>query len=412
MLVSPTSFINPSIVYKMKPSAIILLLHALVVMLTVNVATAADELEINITYLGRAETPLIPLSLLDVPVEDDGIPGGVLGLKDSQTTGNFLNQKYQMEQVIVGAGDDLLQRFKELVDGGANLFIADLKTEDLSLLKGVAPEVLMLNVRAKDDSLRNQECDSGVLHLTPSRAMAADALAQYLAWKRWNKVVLVTGRHPQDKLYADAIRRAAERFGLKMVQEKDWTSVPGARRTDSGHHSLQQEVPAFTQFKEHDVIIVADERDEFGEYLTYRATQPRPVTGTQGLIPTSWHRTQEQWGATQIQRRFLKLAGRTMTERDYAAWLAMRAYSEAVTNTTSTDPAVIREFLLSDRLKLAGFKGTPLSFRKWNGQLRQPILLVGARMLISVSPQKGFLHAVSELDTLGYDQPESGCKDF
>jgi hypothetical protein len=30
--------------------------------------------------------------------------------------------------------------------------------------------------------------------------------------------------------------------------------------------------------------------------------------------------------------------------------------------------------------------------------------------VVSVSPQEGFLHQFSELDTLGYDQPESGCK--
>ncbi len=376
------------------------------------VTHAADELVIDVTYLGRAETPLIPLSLLDTPVEDDGIPGSVLGLKDSQTTGNFLNHKYQLEHVIVDAEDDIVAEFKQRVGAGAALFIADLNAEDLRSIQAHASGVVIMNMRSREDSLRNEDCNASVLHLPPSRAMVADALAQFLAWKRWREVVLVTGRHPEDKLYADAIRRAADRFGLKIVQEKDWTSVPGARRTDSGHHSLQQEVPTFTQFKEHDVVVVADERDEFGEYLSYRATDPRPVAGTQGLIPTSWHRTQEQWGATQLQRRFTKLAGRTMTERDYAAWLAMRAFSEAVTNTSSIDPAVIRDFLVSDKLKLAGFKGTPLSFRQWNGQLRQPVLLAAARMLITVSPQEGFLHAVSELDTLGYDQPESGCENF
>jgi len=242
--------------------------------------------------------------------------------------------------------------------------------------------------------------------------MEADGLMQYLAWKRWNKLVLVTGRHEADKLFAAALERAIPRFGLKLVESKDWTAVPGARRTDSGHHSLQKEVPIFARFKDHDVVLVADEADEFGEYFAYRTDEPRPIAGTQGLLPTAWHRTQEQWGATQIQRRFTKLAGRFMSERDYAAWLAMRTYSEAVTNTSSVETSTIREFILSDKFTLAGFKGVPLTFRKWNGQLRQPILVVGARMLVTVSPQDGFLHQYSELDTLGYDEPESGCKDF
>ena len=45
---------------------------------------------------------------------------------------------------------------------------------------------------------------------------------------------------------------------------------------------------------EHDVVVVADESDVFGEYLPYRTWDPRPVAGTQGLIP-AWHRSQEQW---------------------------------------------------------------------------------------------------------------------
>ena len=242
--------------------------------------------------------------------------------------------------------------------------------------------------------------------------MITDALAQYLAWKRWNRLVLVTGRHETDRLYADAMKRAGKRYGLKILQEKNWTALPGARRTDSGHHNLQQEVPAFTQFSDYDVLLVADEEDEFGEYFPYRTTSPRPVAGTHGLVPISWHRTQEQWGATQIQRRFTRLAGRPMSERDYAAWAAVRTFGEAVTNTGSKQPQVLRDYILSDRFRLAGFKGVALTFRDWNGQLRQPVLVVAPRMLVCVSPQKGFLHQRSELDTLGFDKPESACAVF
>jgi ABC transporter substrate binding protein (PQQ-dependent alcohol dehydrogenase system) len=48
--------------------------------------------------------------------------------------------------------------------------------------------------------------------------------------------------------------------------------------------------------------------------------------------------------------------------------------------------------------------------RDWDLQLRQPILLTDGSTIVSVSPQEGFLHQYSELDTLGYDRPESKCK--
>ncbi len=177
--------------------------------------------------------------------------------------------------------------------------------------------------------------------------------------------------------------------------------------------TAQQEVPAATQIDDdYHVMIAADEADEFGEYLPYRTFHPRPVAGTQGLTPTSWHRSHEQWGGTQLQRRFKKLAERDMTPRDYAAWSAVRSISEATTQTKSAEPSSIKTYLLSEDFKLAAFKGVPLTFRDWNGQLRQPILVVAPRMLVTVSPQKEFLHEFSPLDTLGYDRPESGCKAF
>ena len=99
-----------------------------------------------------------------------------------------------------------------------------------------------------------------------------------------------------------------------------------------------------------------------------------------------------------------------MRERDYTAWLAVRALGEAVTRTSSNEPAVLRDYLRSDQFQIGAFKGEALTFRTWNQQMRQPILLAAPRILVSVSPQEGFLHQRSPLDSLGFDQPESNCR--
>jgi ABC transporter substrate binding protein (PQQ-dependent alcohol dehydrogenase system) len=157
-------------------------------------------------------------------------------------------------------------------------------------------------------------------------------------------------------------------------------------------------------------LVVADEQGQFGEYLDYRTWIPRPVIGTQGLVATSWHRAHEQWGATQIQNRFKERAGRWMEELDYGAYLAVRTIGEAATRVKSIELKPIKEYLLSDQFALQGYKGTPLSFRPWDHQLRQPVLLAAPRSLVAVAPIEGFLHPKTELDTLGYDQPETGCQ--
>ena len=373
-------------------------------------AHSADEVNVKIVYLGIAEEPHVPLTLLEVPIEDNGQRGAELALNDNITTGRFLGHKYEFE-VVQPEVDNLESKFLELLQANIRIFITDLEFDNLTKISSLsqAKDVLLFNIRAPDDSLRNDDCNRNTLHVLPSRAMLADGLAQYLAWKRWRDWVLIVGQTEPDQLYAEAIRRAAKRFGANIVEEVQWDFDTGARRTDSGHVNEQQEVPNATQTRDYDIAIVADESDNFGEFLSYRTYRPRPVGGTQGLIPTAWHRSHEQWGGTQLQRRFKKLADRDMTPRDYSAWSAMRAIGEAVVKANSADPEKLRSALFDPAFKLAAFKGVPLTFRTWNGQMRQPILVSGPRSLITVSPQRQFLHERSPLDTLGYDLPESAC---
>ena len=251
---------------------------------------------------------------------------------------------------------------------------------------------------------------ANLFHIIPSRAMKADALAQYLTFKRWQRWVLVSGTGAGDKAFAEAIRRAAKRFGDKILEERSFTYTAGSRRTDTGEQQIQKQMIELTQrLPDYDIMIVADESQVFGDYLPYRTWDPRLVAGTQGLVPTAWHRSMEQWGATQVQHRFTAAAKRWMYERDYTAWTGVRSFGEAVTRVAKTDPQAIRAFLLSDQFQLGAFKGVGLSFRHWDQQLRQPILLSSPLMLVSVSPQDGFLHPGTNLDTLGYDAPETKC---
>jgi ABC transporter substrate binding protein (PQQ-dependent alcohol dehydrogenase system) len=120
----------------------------------------------------------------------------------------------------------------------------------------------------------------------------------------------------------------------------------------------------------------------------------------------------EQHGAAQLQNRFRAAFQREMTPEDYAAWAAMAAIAEATTRTKTTDPAALRAYMLGADFRLAGFLGAPLSFRAWNGQMRQPIPLVTERAVVALAPIDGFLHQSNTLDTLGIDAPESQCTAF
>jgi ABC transporter substrate binding protein (PQQ-dependent alcohol dehydrogenase system) len=270
-----------------------------------------------------------------------------------------------------------------------------------------AADALLLNVAAPDDALRAESCRANVLHTLPSAAMRTDALAQFLLTKRWTEVALVAGEHPSDALFAAAFRRSAEKFGLRIAAEKTWAFDADMRRNAAA------EVPLFTQdLARHDVLVIADEIHDFGRYVLYNTWTPVVVAGSEGLTPVGWSAAVENWGAAQLQGRFRKAAGRDMQSEDFAAWVAVRAIGEAVTRARTTDAAAIRRFLLSPDFSLAAFKGRAVSFRAWDGQLRQPIPLVHPRALVAMAPLEGFLHQFNELDTLGLDAPESPCTRF
>jgi ABC transporter substrate binding protein (PQQ-dependent alcohol dehydrogenase system) len=356
-----------------------------------------------------------PLSLLDTRPSDEGVAGARLAINDNNTTGRFLKQAFTLEVVESSKPGELVTEVTKRAEGGASLIVADASPQTVialaDALKGRA--VLIFNAGSSDDWLRDKDCRANVVHTTPSRAMLADALGQYLRWKSWQRWFLVRGTEPDDEAFADAVRRAAKRFGAKIVEERPFKYEVGSRRADGGHEQVQEQIPALTRnAPAHDVLVVADESGSFGEYLPYRTWDARPVAGTQGLVPTSWHPALEQWGASQLQNRFRRLANRAMRPLDYDAWVAVRSIGEAATRSRSAVPADLIAHVKSADFDLAAFKGRKLTYRPWDGQLRQPILLATAKLPVTVSPQPGFLHQFTELDTLGIDKPETNCRAY
>ncbi|WP_210397423.1 ABC transporter substrate-binding protein [Motiliproteus sediminis] len=379
---------------------------ALIVGSTSATLAAKPIKQIAIGYL-ELQLPATPLlsNVLPEP-EDSGLQGARLGIADNNTAGRFLGQHYQLLEARSDDPATLTDAAERWYQQGARVLVANVPTANLvDLSRQFADrDMVIFNSASQADELRTESCLDNVLHTQASRAMLTDALAQWLLAKKLRRWLLIVGTREGDRAYADAIKRSAKRFGGKIVAEKNWTFDADLRRT------AQKELPLFTQTDEYDVVVVADEPGDFGEFVLYNTWYPRPVVGTQGLKPVLWHRVVEQWGAAQLQSRFGKQSGRWMTAKDYAAWAAVRSVAEAgrIRNLPADIP--LKQRLLHPDFALAGFKGRKLSFRPWNGQLRQPIPLIQPRALIAQSPQEGFLHPITDLDTLGFDRPESRCQ--
>src|SRR5258708_17400237 len=235
-------------------------------------ALAAAPVEIKIGYLSRAGiTPT--LSLVEQTAENDGVAGARLAIEDNNTTGGFQNQRFTLDEIKLKGDDDPAKAAIALADRNVAFVIADLPAE--ALLKAADAVrnhgTVLLNAGAFDDRLREEDCRANVIHAAPTRSMLADGLAHYLAWKQWQRWLLVLGSHPEDKLFADALRRAAARFGARSVQERVFEDSGGARHTDSRVTLIQRQIPVFTQqAPSYDILVAADESEEFASYLPYR----------------------------------------------------------------------------------------------------------------------------------------------
>lgn len=285
--------------------------------------------------------------------------------------------------------------------GGAAVLVADLPADWL-LAVADAVKIPVLNVSEAADRLRQQDCRARLFHLIPSERMRSDALAQTLVSRKWSKLLLLVGPGPQDALRAASARASIKRYGLEVVAEKPFKVSADPRERNLANPLL------LTAGGAYDAVWVVDSDGEFARALPYRTVLPRPVVGDAGLVALAWHAQFERFGAPQVSRRFAKATKRPMTAHDWASWVAGKVLVGAATAVPKGPNAAWAKAIAETPVD--GSKGTQMSFRSWDGQLRQPMLLTDGQGVIAQAPVEGLLHPSNVLDTLGVDAPEKACK--
>lgn len=376
-------------------------------------ATSTPTQTIQYVYLGKRYPRPPPLQLLYLPPPDRGLKGAEYSTRLRNYSGRLVGYHFKLIDALVGKDGDVVKRARQLLADGQRLFIADLDRADLLKVASLpaAKNAIFLNIHSPADDLRTRNCRANIFHIIPSYAMRADALAQYLIFKHWRDWLLVRGDTPEDKAFAAAIRRAAKRFGGTIVDERTYVFHTGENRQHTANQQIETQMPDLTRgAPSHDVVFVADESGTFGLYLPYRTAEPRPVVGSYGLTAGAWDPVYEQYAAVNLRLDFRRTMGRRMTTPDYLAWLAVKLFGQAAIRGHATKPGDIRTYILNQDLKLGGNKSLAMSFRLWNQQLRQPIVVSSPEYLVAMAPIKGFLNPEHLMDTLGFAQRDSSCR--
>jgi ABC transporter substrate binding protein (PQQ-dependent alcohol dehydrogenase system) len=382
-----------------------------IALLALKVAVCAVHAEtaqhIHILYAEQKfERPPTLSGLIPVP-GDLGLRGVDLAMTQNNGAGKFTAKNFVLETLVVKSGDSLSQQLAAMKNVPEAIIINApaaeiLKIADLPAMQ----DKLLFNASSRDENLREEDCRANLLHTLPTRSMLTDALAQFMRQKRWDNWLLLPGPTAADQAYNAALKRSAEKFAFTITAEKPW-ALEGDMRETAG-----TEIPLITQGTDYDVVMVADEDNDFGPLIAYNTDLPRPIAGTHGLVATGWSNVIEPWGAIQLQNDFQAMAQRPMREIDFAAYIAARAIGEAALRINAADPKALRDYIMSEDLNLSAYKGRGVTFRRWNGQLRQPIHLVTKETQVATAPFEEFLHEYSDLDTLGLDKPETKCTKF
>lgn len=335
------------------------------------------------------------------------IAGAEVAIRESRILGRALKMKFELIRIKAQDAEDLAAQISRVnQDSGVQFFIVDADARVLNSLarKTAQMDILIFNISDYSDDLRGANCHAQLMHVIPSYSMLTDALSQFIVYKKWREVLLLKGTEPSDAAFASAFARSAKRFGIDISATREF--VPG----NDPREREQNNIALMTADSDADLVFVADIEGEFGRYVQYQTRNPTPVIGTEGLQAASWHWAWERHGAPQLNQRFERHAKRRMQEPDWAAWAAVKSIIESFSRTRSNEFDKIQAYLRSDRLNLDAYKGTPVSFRAWDNQLRQPLLLHTYNAVIDRAPIRGFLHPTENMDTLGYDQGDGRCQ--
>ncbi|HEY4919273.1 MAG TPA: ABC transporter substrate-binding protein [Xanthobacteraceae bacterium] len=332
--------------------------------------------------------------------------GAEVSIDDAQALRRVLPVDFALARISVASAEEVAPAVVQALERrDIHLFLIDAPAAAFAPLAAAVRgrDALLFNVSAADDTLRRELCAPELIHTFPSLAMSMDALAQFLAARKWGNVIVLEGPLPADAQAAGAFERSAKKFGAHVVAHERFKPGTDPRERDQNNPTLLTALN-----RDYDAVFVADDAFDFAREVPYRTQRPRPVVGSIDLAPVAWHWTWEHNGAPQVQARFqARAGGRHMEGADWAAWIAVKMIVQAALRTRATDVKPLRDFILGGAFD--GDKGVAVSVRPWDHQLRQAMLLASPYAVVASAPVEGALHRLDDLDTLGDDAPETPC---
>jgi ABC-type branched-subunit amino acid transport system substrate-binding protein len=330
--------------------------------------------------------------------------GAALGLDDANALATLFGKRLRIEMETASNGaqaaalaSGLARRAGTIaLVGGAGADVADVLRD-----ASTQEPTVFVNVAAIDDRLRNERCARRTLHVAPSVSMCVDALALWLAGRQMTRWALVTEETPRGREIAAAARRAAASHGLSLVGAGE---SPQIVLMGLDGQALNEAVAR------HRAENAAADLAGLGWASAVGLGQSGPI----GAWIVGWHPSLDQFSGRELNARFRRRFQAPMTELGWNAWTALKLIGEAVVRGQARDAAGVLAFVESSP-PFDGHKGFPLTFRRWDQQLRQPLYVMGQRASKGGTEGGGALALLGgvparDLDSIGTAAGDSRCR--
>ncbi len=330
--------------------------------------------------------------------------GAALGLDDANALATLFGKRLRIETETASNGAQASVQASGLVRrAGALALVGGAGADAAQALRDLSTQepTVFLNVAAIDDGLRNERCARRTLHVAPSVTMYVDALALWLAGRQMTRWALVTEDTPRAREIAAAARQAASSRGLLLV----------------GAHESPQIVLMALQGSALDEAVARHRAARAPGGLAgigWASVGGLGQPGSIGAWAVGWHPDLEQFSGRDLNMRFRRRFGAPMNELGWNAWTALKLVGEAVVRGQAHDAAGLLAFVETSP-PFDGHKGFPLTFRRWDQQLRQPLYMMGHRASPDRTEGGGPLALLGtvparDLDSIGTSAKDSRCR--
>ena len=362
------------------------------------------------------------------------VPAAQLAVEEANYIAGAFGKVVRLLTEVATSPDDADKKATKLVrQGGAKTLLGGGDDRLSGALQAASTRegIIYLNTMSRSEAVRGAPCHRLTFHVEASLAMYADAIGQWLVRgakkTRWGFLT------PETEAGAE-IERMVER-----ARKRQGGTTAGRQVVSAGTRDYRAALTTLAKAGPDVLVINLDgssllaalaQVKELGlqvevagvvmEAFEFWQAEPAKLTG---VWPALWFHGFSRYSGRELNKRLAEALGQPAESRAWATFTAVKAAWEAVLRGGRTDTAGLVSFFEKGR-GMDAHKGQPLTFRPWDHQLRQPLMVLRSKVPAPESPRWDIFELLGEvplrgtpgksqeeiLDTLGLSEAESACR--